>query len=250
MSLTDEQKLFLASSPEFDEVLQKDPVLADLDACRIDYERERDLLHEVFHGTWTVAGGVPVAPITPAVWAVLWAMKSPFVTRGKTAVRVIDVAVFLYLLAHGVSSLNFSTLEEDAKKEGAAYGLPEDAEAVAGELADLVEVALAPLRMLPEGRDVYDDEVVFDSDWLLSVCSVAARESGITLEKAMTDLPLSVVFGLLVVRARKSTPDKHYSKRSPEWVSKKELERVNELSEDFVKQHFKPSAGASADIND
>ena len=238
--LTNEQKLFLASSPEFDEVLQKDPVLVTLDACKIDYDREKDLLFDVFRGTWTIAGSIPVAPITPAVWSVLWVMKSPFVKR-KTAVRVIDVAVFLYLLEHGVNGLDFSTLEEDAKKAGASYGLPEDADAIAEELAEMIETACAPLKMLPDTTDTSGEDPVYDSDWLLSVASVAAREAGITLQEAMFDTPLSVVYGLLVIRARKATPDKHYGKRSPEWVSKKELERVNELSEEFVARHFPAS---------
>lgn len=239
--LTNEQKIFLASSPEFDEVLQKDPVLAALDACKIDYDREKDLLHDVFRGTWTIAG-VPVAPITPAIWSVLWVMKSPFVRRKAAAVRVIDVAVFLYLLEHGVNDLDFSTIEEKAKEEGGAYGLPEDAEAVAEEITEFIELAHAPLKMLPDTPEVSgDDDPVYDSDWLLSVASVAAREAGMKLEEAMFDLPLSVVYGLLVIRARKATPDKHYGKRSPEWVSKKELERVNELSEEFVARHFPAS---------
>ena len=238
MALTPEQKLFLASSTEFEAFLQNDPVLEKLDSCRIDYEQEKDLLFDVFCGTWTVAGGVPVAPITPAVWSVLWAIRSPFTKRGATTAQARDVAVFLYLLSHGVSGLGFSTLEQDAINEGATYGLPEDADDLAGEIYALINVAFAPLKMLPDSIETSEDPV-YDSDWLLSVCSVAAVESGLTLQKAMFDLPLSVVFGLLVIRARKANPDKHYRKRSPEWVSKQELDRVNELSELFIKQNWK-----------
>lgn len=245
--LTPEQQLFLASSPEFDAVLQDDPELKDLDACRIDYEREKDLLLDAFSGTWSIAG-VPVRPITPAIWSVLWVMKSPFVKKNAT-VHVGDIAVFLYLLAHGVNGLDFDTLEEQAKEEGREWGLPEDADEILNELLDLVEIALAPLSMLPQTTTSSDD-VVYDSDWLLSVCSVAARESGVTIQNVMADMPLSVVHGLLVVRARKAQPDKHYMKHSPDWVSKRELERVNALSEEFVKKHFKnSSASETADKN-
>lgn len=237
--LTDKQKIFLAMSPEFQTVLDEDPVLKQLDDFRIDYNRERELLREAYGATWKVAGDIPVAPVTPAVWSVLWAMKSPFVRKPPVSVKIIDVAIFLYLLTHDLSDVYFSTLEEDAKKEGAAFGLPEDAETLALELHHLVDLALAPLKMLPSTGCESADDPVYDADWLLSVCSVASREAGIPLQRVMVDLPLSVVYSLLVVRARKTHPDKHYAKRSPEWVSKKELERVNELSEAFVREHYK-----------
>ena len=146
--ITTEQELFLASSTEFDEFLRNDEVLKALDACRIDYEREKDLLFDVFSGTWTIAGR-PVMPITPAVWSVLWVMRSPF-TRKNASFRLLDIAVFLYLLSHGVDRLDFSTLEESAMREGASWGLPEDVEAIRDELLELVEVANAPLKMLPQ----------------------------------------------------------------------------------------------------
>ena len=242
MSLTAEQRLFLASSPAFDALLQDDPVLAELDASRIDYELERDLLFDAFGGTWTVAGR-PVMPITPAVWSVLWAVRSPFVRRDREAggVRVIDVAVFCHLLTRGVSGLDFGTLEDEAKRTGDSFGLPEDASAVTRELDELIVTAFSPLKMLPQSGFESSEDPVYDSDWLLSVCSVAAREAGITLQSAMIDLPLSVVFGLLVVRARKANPDKHYRKLPPEWVDRRTLRRVDELSEAFVAEHFKPS---------
>lgn len=232
--LTDKQKIFLASSPAFNERLDEDPVMKQLDACRVDYARERELLFEAFGGTWNI--GFPVSPITPAVWSILWSVKSPFVD-GKNPVRVLDVAVFMRLLTHPLSEITLSTLEEDAKKEGASFGLPEDAENLAEELTKLVELAFAPLKMLPPA--VADDEVLFDSDWLLSVCSVASREAGIPLQRAMVDLPLSVVFGLMVICARKANPGKHYTKKSPDWVSKQELERTNELAEEFIREFYK-----------
>ena len=237
--LTVKQQYFLANSPEFDAVLAHDPVLKELDAARIDYARERELLHESLGGVWSV-GNIDVPPLTPAVWSILWVLKSPF-TRKNSQIRVIDVAVFLYLLSHPLSDIHLSTVEEDAKAAGAEWGLPEDAPAMTEELLQLLEIAFSPLKMLPE--TVSNGEEIFDSDWLLSVCSTAAAESGETLHAVMTDFPLSVVFGLLVVRARKANPGNRYTKRSPEWVSKKELERTNELAAEFCAAHMPPEPG-------
>ena len=234
--LTDKQKLFLASSPAFSEFLDNDPVMKELDACRVDYARERELLFEALGGTWDI--GFPISPITPAIWSVLWSLKSPFVD-GKTTVRVLDVAIFMRLLTHPLSEIRLSTIEEDAKEEGSSFGLPEDADYLAEELTKLVDLAFSPLKMLPPTIEG-DNDVLFDSDWLLSVCSVASREAGIPLQRAAVDLPLSVVFGLMVICARKANPGKHYTKKSPEWVSKRELERTNELAEEFVRNNMPP----------
>ena len=236
IQLTDKQQFFLASSREFDDVLANDPVLKELDAQRIDYTRERELLHESIGGTWRVAN-IDVPPITPVVWSLLWVLKSPF-TRKNATIRVLDVAVFLYLLSHPLSVIRLSTIEADAKAAGSAWGLPEDAATITEELLHLIEIAHAPLKMLPE--TVSNGEEVYDSDWLLSVCSIAARESGEPLHDVFTDFPLSVVFGLLVVRARKANPGSRYTKRSPEWVSKRELERTNELAAEFCAAHMPP----------
>jgi len=242
-ALTDKQKLFIASSPEFDSVLADDPVLKELDAARIDYTRERELLHESIGGTWRV-GEIDVPPITPVVWSLLWVLQSPF-TKRNAQIRAVDVAVFLYLLTHRLSDIRLSTVEADAKADGAAWGLPEDASALTDELLHLINVAFSPLKMLPD--TVSDGEEIFDSDWLLSVCAVASRESGEPLHAVMTDFPLSVVFGLLVVRARKMNPGNRYTKRSPEWVGKRELERTNELAAAFVAAHMPPEPAADTE---
>ena len=97
-----------------------------------------------------------------------------------------------------------------------------------------------PLKMLPQVNA--SGEPVFDADWLLSVCSIAAQEANISAIRVALELPLSAVFGYMVIRARKAHPGEVYSHHMPEWCSKNYIERVQQLKEQFIKDHFKTEA--------
>jgi len=60
---TPEQKLFLASSAEFQKLIAEDADLAELDASRIDFDLEGLLLWDVLGG-FTEICGMKVMPIT------------------------------------------------------------------------------------------------------------------------------------------------------------------------------------------
>ena len=79
MSLTPEQKVFLASSAEFQQILADDAELCELDASRIDYDSEKLMLWETLGGTLD-ACGVEISPVTPAIWSFLWLSRSPLCT--------------------------------------------------------------------------------------------------------------------------------------------------------------------------
>jgi hypothetical protein len=107
----------------------------------------------------------------------------------------------------------------------------------------MVERMNAPLRMLPQAESASKrgEEPVFDTDWFLSVCSIAASEANVTMDEIACHYPLSAVYGLLVIRARKANPDSCISRHTPEYVGKRMLERTEELAEEFLNKDKKVS---------
>ena len=49
----------------------------------------------------------------------------------------------------------------------------------------------------------------------------------------------------MVIRARKANPNAAYGKHTPEWIEKRVIERVHDLSEAFLREHF---AGHNTEI--
>jgi hypothetical protein len=234
MSRTPEQHLFLANSAEFQKLIADDPVLKELDDSKIDFDLEGLLLWDALGG-FTEICGMKVSPLTPAIYSNLWLMRHPLATGGKP--RYHDVCTAVFMLTHSFAESAGDDFGKRAEKYAAEISLtPEIAPDVWRELVGMVERAEFPLKMLPQTHS--GGEPVYDADWLLSVCSVAAAEAGITLRDAALNLPLSVVYGLMVVRARKANPSASYRKHTPEWISKATLARVNELGDAYLEKNY------------
>lgn len=239
MERTAEQRLFLASSAEFQRIVAEDPALAELDASRIDYAREGLLLWDALGG-FTEICGMDVSPITPAIWSNLWLMRHPLATGEKPQFK--DVAVAVYMLTHSYVESAALDFEKKALKYAEEVSLTaEIAPDVWRELVGMVDLAFSPLKMLPHTAS--SGEPIFDADWLLSICSVVATEAGIPIREAALSFPLSSAFGLMVIRARKANPSATYGKHTPEWIEKAVLKRAEELGDAFLAEHYKEGAG-------
>ena len=241
MSVTAEDRVRLASSAEFQQFLAKDPEMQNLEASQINYDVEKAMLWETLGGTYRICG-VEVSPITPAIWAFLWLTRNALCT-GKPPVLQ-DVANALYLLSHSLNGFHFASFEENAREFAESINLTkEDIVTAWEELVEMVERMNSPLKMLPSAESASKsmEEPVFDTDWFLSVCSIAASEANVTLDEIATHYPLSAVYGLLVIRARKANPDSCISRHTPEYVGKRMLERTEELVEEFLNKEKKAS---------
>lgn len=235
MNLTPEQNLFLASSKAFQDILNDDPVLMELDAARIDMEAEKLMLFEALGATERICG-IEVQPITPAVWSVLWTLKSPLCSRSMEGATALDAAIALWLLTHPLNDFAYDSIEEDAARYSETIAA--EWSDIWMELISMVNLAFSPLKMLPQTGG--NSEMIFDADWMLSLCSIAARESGVSLQFAANNYPLSMVHGLAVICARKANPGSCYQKHMPEYVGKKTLERIDELTAEFLKTNPAP----------
>lgn len=231
---TPEQHLFLANSVEFQQLIADDPVLKELDDSRIDFDLEGLLLWDALGGITTICG-MKVSPITPAIWSNLWLLRNPLATGEKPTFR--DVCVAVFLLTHSFAESAGDDLGERAERYAKEISLtPEIWRDVWAELVGMVKRTEFPLKMLPQVHA--SGEPVYDADWLLSVCSVAAAEAGITLRDAALNFPLSAVYGLMVVRARKANPSAQYRKHTPDWISRATLARVGELGDAYLEKNF------------
>lgn len=240
MPVTAEEKIRLASSAEFQKLLADDHEMQNLEASQIDFDAEKSMLWETLGGTHRILG-VEVSPITPAIWCFLWLTRNALCT-GKTPVMQ-DVANAFYLLSHNLNGFRFDSFEENAREFAESIGLSKnDIVFVWEELVAMVKRMNSPLKMLPntEGMST-GEEPVFDTDWFLSVCSIAASEANVTMDEIACHYPLSAVYGLLVIRARKANPDSCISRHTPEYVGKRMLERTEELAEEFLNKDKKAS---------
>ena len=78
--LTSEQRVFLANSGEFQDLLNSDPHLEELNRLRYDHAAEFYSLMELFRGTFRI-GNMPIQPLTPAIWAFLWGINNRYTTN-------------------------------------------------------------------------------------------------------------------------------------------------------------------------
>lgn len=244
---TAEQKLFLARSAEFQQLIAKDSDLAELDASRIDYDLEGLLLWDVLGGITDICG-LKVSPMTPAIWSNLWLLRHPLTTGAVPTFS--DVCVAVYMLTHSYVESASDDLKERAAKYAVEKSLtPDVAPGVWNELVEMQKRTEYPLKMLPQSQTT-DSENVYDADWLLSICSVVSSEAGISIRDAALNFPLSAAYGLMVIRARKANPTATYRKHTPEWIEKAVMARIHYLSEQFLAEHYPNPSSRVADDNE
>jgi len=156
----------------------------------------------------------------------------------NTEFTALDCAVFVYLLTHAPEELDYATIEKESLAYADTLHLLERVEDFGKELAAMVNTAFAPLDLLPKTNRTKEPPV-YDADWMLSVCSVAGQEANISALRVATELPLSAVYGYMVIRARKAHPDQVYSKHMPDWCSRNYMARMDQLKTEFLEKHFK-----------
>ena len=225
------------ASPEFSAVLAADPVIRELRASLFD---RKDLIPAAFDAILLTGGErigkLPVRPLTPAKWAFLWAVDSPFVTGTEKRISDMDLDIFLFVLAcHDLRQMDFplTRLPVEARDFLTATGL--DAEQAAAEIQAVIRNAFSPLAMLPHS-DGGSGEAFYDGAWLAWIASIAVRESGMPYDRVVHDLPLSLVCQLYVAWRRREGVDGDKIRRPQNGeVLDRINARVNELGKAFLK---------------
>ena len=234
--LTTEQQVFLAKSPEFQQLLEDDPILLELGRERIDRGEELLSLHEMLRGTLRI-GNLTVQPITPALWAFLWVIGNRYTTDIEK-VDELDTDIFMFLLAHGIRALDFELDELPVRASGfcADHGL--DMLDAVRELVRTINCAFRPLEMMPMPFNVDPEARRYDADWLANITGIVARETNEPAREIIFNMPLSTCFYYYVNAERRNDTKGIICRRNPAEVNSAILERVDELGEAFCKEHM------------
>ena len=95
--ITDEQLRQLAASGEFQELLQNDEHIKKLEALKYNPRDEYIALSDVL-GWNPMFRSLKLRRLTPALWAFLWTLRSPYTQEEMYKADELDTDIFLYLL--------------------------------------------------------------------------------------------------------------------------------------------------------
>jgi len=238
MHLTDEEKIFLAASAEFQQILSDDPLLDELDRARIDTSEEFFSVCEFLGSPLTVCG-LTVQPVTPALWAFLWSIENSYAYRAHTIIEW-DTDIFLRLLHEGFRRIEGTKDEIIGSSRGYCRKMGVDPDAARTDLLDLVRRTFRPLAMLPPAMISSTSEpAAFDADWLISISSVAAVMANMKIRDAAFNLPLSSCYWLWISRLREHDDKNKIRRRTSDELAKEYFTRVEEIGKTFCEKHLK-----------
>lgn len=233
--LTTKQRIFLSQSQDFQDLLNTDPYLNELNRSKYDHAADFFALMELLRGPFRI-GNMPIQPLTPAVWAFLWGIGNRY-TTGSLEVTESDTDVFLYLLANGVRNLGCDIDELPAIASGFCPSMGLDYQTAVSELNQTIHAAFRPLEMLPKTKGSSSDQVCYDADWVVRLCSVAARESNEKAADIMFNMPLSTCFHYYVNAMRQNDTEGLIRKRTSGEIAREIVQYVDRLGEKFIAEH-------------
>lgn len=229
------------ASKDFSGLLAADPVIRDL-RSRLNDRKDAvpaSLDAMLLPGSGCI-GSLHVFPLTAAKWTFLWTLDSPFVAEGKKDhVFITDLDLFLYVLScPDLRTIRFPLDTGDCL---AAAGIsPEQA---AREIRSVIESAFSPLAMLPKSGEE-PGEVFFDGAWLAWIASIAVRESGMSYDRVIHEMPLSLVCNFYVAYRRRHSADGDKIHRPQNGEI---MDRINARVEELGQQFLQKRAGEPGD---
>ena len=168
--ITDEQLRQLAASGEFQELLQNDEHIKKLEALKYNPRDEYIALSDVL-GWNPMFRSLKLNRLTPALWAFLWTLRSPYTQEEMYKADELDTDIFLYLLTVDLREGDVSPKKiviaaiGFCRKHGICW---QEARAW---LCERVHFAFRAGGMLPRTDSWSDNAHVFDADWLTFFCS-------------------------------------------------------------------------------
>lgn len=212
---------------DFQRILSEDEVISELEQTKYDpkinYFELMMCLSKVFR-----IDGVSVACLTPAVWAFLYAIGSPYATDGE--ITELDTDIVMHLLHGGIKAAD-SDLVERASGFCAAHGIdPKSAEA---DLKTLIYLSFRPLEMLAPISHQADEKPRYDLDWLTHIVSVVSPLTGRTSDAVIYDTSICECMYYCVQQARQYDY-KHEIRRRDSLETQAEIyERTMELGRQY-----------------
>lgn len=228
-------ELALLAGPEFNRILAEDPVLADLESRKNDRPMDSHVLIETMGiGSFHI-GSLPVKPLTPAKWAFLWLLESPFVVTGKAGITDLDILLYI-LSCPDLRTMDVALSDIPAAASGYTAATAQPIAETVHDAQTFVRAALYPLALLPmQGETDSSAEPAYDAIWVTRIAGIAARESGHDYMFCLHDMSLSACCAFYANwRAREDgiTLKLHNSKETEAAIQ----QRIAVLTEEFLKQ--------------
>ena len=231
--ITDEQLRQLAASGEFQELLQNDEHIKKLEALKYNPRDEYIALSDVL-GWNPMFRSLKLNRLTPALWAFLWTLRSPYTQEEMYKADELDTDIFLYLLTVDLREGDVSPKKiviaaiGFCRKHGICW---QEARAW---LCERVHFAFRAGGMLPRTDSWSDNAHVFDADWLTFFCSIVAQETREKVSVVMYDMGLGSCCYYFIQALRKKNKKRRICKRTDAELCKQIYEYSLQLGEKFL----------------
>ena len=202
----------LTKDKEFQHRFATDKELDELDSLKNNPAEELKALQSVLGLDLTFTDR-KTKVLTPAKWAYLWILNSPFVTSEKPPTEI-DIDLFLYILEKGVE--NGDVVESFNKSIGYTKTINIDYEEALKVIINAIRIAFRPLHLFPK-RQGNGSKLVFDADWITSLVARVHAVTGETPKYIMHEMSLTSACYYFAQYARMQGDDTIY-KRSEEEI--------------------------------
>lgn len=230
MTLNEEQMSCLLDD-EFQKILEDDPVLDEIERSRYSRQTAFFELMSVMSRVFAI-DGVPVSVITPAVWAYLFAIGSPYCTGEE--IQPLDTDIFLHILHEGVAKMDRDMVERAA---GFCERHHIDHKTAEGDLKTLIWLSFRPLEMLPQHGGA-SEEPRYDLDWLTHLVSVVSPMTGKTSDEVIYDTSLCECLYYVVQQARQYDYKGEIRRRNTAEYNEAVYRRTMELGRQYWEEHY------------
>lgn len=208
-----QQAIFkLTKDKEFQHRFATDKELDELDSLKNNPAEELKALQAVL-GLDLSFTDRKTKVLTPAKWAYLWILNSPFVTSEKPPTEI-DIDLFLYILEKGVE--NGDIVESFNKSIRYTKTIDIDYEEALKVIINAIRIAFRPLNLFPK-RQGTGSKLVFDADWITSLVARVHAVTGETPKYIMHEMSLTSACYYFAQYARMQGDDTIY-KRSEEEI--------------------------------
>ena len=240
--LTAEQRIYLANSAEFQQLLASDKYMEALSRIRTNPGRRLAGVLD-FLGCSNRFRRYSLHPLTPAVWSLLWTMENHYALDFKE-ITALDTDIFLWLLRHDPDEQLPDPEDIPALASRMVSRLGLEYPETAGALLEMVRAAFEPLRMLPDSLVSSSAPAEYGADWLAQMSSIAAGETNLTVREIMLKMPLSACCHFYLTYLRKQGV-RGIAVRTDGRIAGEMMSYADRLGECFLREH-----GKNGNVND
>ena len=217
---------------EFRELLNNDPVLDELEKQKYNPKTSYFELMMAISKVFMI-DGVTVSCITPAIWAYLYAIDSPYTNNGE--IHEIDTDIVLYILHNGIQKVDKDLID---KADGFCKEHQINPDTAEFDIKNLIYLSFRPLEMLVNQAKT-DEKTRFDLDWLTHIVSVVSPLTGKTSDEVIFDTSLCECLYYCIQRAREFDYKNEIRRRNSDEINAEIYQRTMSLGREYWEKNYK-----------